>query len=189
KNIMTKNYTDVVRFAKLLVARDANDIGALGALLQAHILLQTEPEGIAYLNELVSQSANAWGPDYVMAAHSLRSRDFAGARQHINKAVSKSAYAPATTALYAQVYQAAAAFEAQSGDLGKAREIILEAMQNNEVTPQLLHLLIKVELADNNATEAEKLLAELTQTAPGSALLYHAQGDIAANKQDSQAAI
>lgn len=189
KNIMTKNYTDVVRFAKLLVARDANDIGALGALLQAHILLQTEPEGIAYLNELVSQSANAWGPDYVMAAHSLRSRDFAGARRHINKAASKSAYAPATTALYAQVYQAAAAFEAQSGDLGKAREIILEAMQNNEVTPQLLHLLIKVELADSNATEAEKLLAELTQTAPGSALLYHAQGDIAANKQDSQAAI
>ena len=188
KNIMAKNYADVIRFGKQLVSIDPNDIGALGAVLQANSLLDTTADGLRYLNTQIEKSANAWGPEYVLAIHELRSRNFDRAREHASKAVNKSAYDATATALYAQVYQASAAFEAQAGNLAKAREVILEAMQNNEVTSQLMHLLIKVELADENVSEAEKLLKELEQTDPGAAVVYHARGDIAVSKKAADTA-
>lgn len=189
KNIMAKNYGDVIRFGKQLVSIDPNDIGALGAILQAHTLLNSTDDGLQYLNAQIEKSANAWGPDYVLAIHELRTGNFDRAREHASKAVNKSAYDRTASALYAQVYQASAAFEAQAGNLAKAREIILEAMQHNEVTPQLIHLLIKVELADNNYTEAEKLLKELEQANPGAAVIYHAKANIAASKNDVTTAL
>lgn len=187
--ILSKNYREVVRFGKLLVANDPNDIAALGAIVRAYDLLGASAEAESYLNEQIARSANAWGPEHVLAMQSLRERDFTKATGYINNAVAKSAYNPVTTRLYGQIHQAAAAQQAQMGNYARAREIIMDAMQNNEVTPQLLHLLIKVELADNNPGEADKLVAELNQSAQGSPVAYHAQGDIAAYKKDNAAAM
>lgn len=189
KNIQAQDYNQVIRIGKLLVKNDANDIATLGAITQAYLRLDQSAEGKRYLRQLADASASVWGPDYILAAQAFAERDFSGATDHINKAAAKSAYNPVTTRLYSHIYLSNASRLAQAQDFTAAREVILEAMQNNEVSPPLLHLLIRVELADDNLSEAEKLVAELQQTAPGSQVAFHALGDIAAAKGDDAGAL
>lgn len=189
KNIQAQDFNQVVRIGKLLVKDDANDIATLGAITQAYLRLDQRAEAIRYLNQLSDESANIWGADYILAAQAFAEQDYGKATEHVNKAVAKSAYNPVSTRLYSQIYLSNASRLAGTQDYTSAREVILEAMQNNEVSPPLLHLLIRVELADDNLSEAEKVAAELQQAAPGSQITNHAQGDIAAAKGDNTAAL
>ena len=189
KNILAQDSSQVIRIGKLLVSQDANDIGTLGAITQAYARQNQADDALAYLKQLSEESASSWGPDYVMAAQAFVGKDFQRATDHVNKAVAKSGYNQVSTRLYAQIYLANASSQAQAGNYAQAREIIMEAMQSNEVSPALLHLLIRVELADKNVTEAEKLAGELKQTSPGSQITNHALGDIAAAKGDPATAL
>lgn len=189
KNMLESDNANVIKIGKQLIGQDANDINSLGAVLQAYSRQGELAAGINYLNGLVDQSASAWGPSYVLAAQAFMSQDYRRATDQINQAVARSAYNDATTRLYTQIYLANASNQAQAGNYPQAREIIMEAMQNNEVNPDLMHLLIRIELSDKNISEAEKLVGELQQSAPGAAVTEHAQGDLALAKEDKTAAL
>lgn len=184
KSMLAKDYNQVVRIGKLLVASDNNDIGALGAIVVAYGSTNQSEVARQYLNQISDQSASAWGPDYILASQAFRERNWAQATEHANKAASKSSYNRVTTSLYSQIYLSYASSLAQAGNYDSARDTVLEAMQNNEVSPALLHLLIKIELADENVIEAEKVMVELGNLVPEKPITLHAQGDIAAAKGD-----
>lgn len=189
KHALAKDFNQVIRIGKLLVAADNNDLGALGAVTEAYARMNQSDAAQQYLKQQSDGSASAWAPDFVLANLAFRTRDWQQATTHINKAVSKSSYNQITTRLYSQIYLAHASNLAQGGHYDDARDSIMEAMQNNEVSPALLHLLIRVELADNNLTEAEKVMAELSNLSPDSQITKHSQGDIAAAKGDKAAAL
>lgn len=188
KYALAKDFSQVVRIGKLLAASDNNDLGALGAITEAYARMNQNDLAQQYLKQLSDQSASAWGPDFILANLAFRAQDWQQATSYINKAVSKSGYNAVSTRLYSQIYLTRASGLAQAGQYDDARDLIMEAMQNNEVSPALLHLLIRVELAEGNLAEAEKVMAELGALAPDSQLSHHALGDIAATKGDKVAA-
>lgn len=187
KSLQTGDYSQVIRIGKILTNTRPDDIQILGAIVQAYRKQQNLNGALEFLNDLSEKSSNIWGPDYIIALIHLSARDFEKSIASINRATSKSGFNDVTSRLYNRIYFSYASQLAQRGDRDHARSVVMEAMQNNEVNPMFLHLLIKIELADDKLAEAEKLLAELKQTASGTALLNQAMGDVSVKKNDGDA--
>ena len=182
--IMAKEPDQVIRYAKELVSLNHDDLFALASILQARESQKRSGEAVRYLQDLAKDSANTWGPDYMLALYYFRANDLDKATHHIDTALTRSSFNNTTTTLYTRIYLNRAIQFAAEHDYAHARETVMDALQNAPSNVQLMHLLVNIELAEQHITEAEKVVQEIEQTAPKSYVALFAEGDLAKAKGD-----
>ncbi len=178
-----------LRFGKELVALNPDDLFALSAIVQAYIAQKEDTAALRFLDDLSQQNANAWGPDFVQAQYQMGQGKIDVALKHAESALARSAFNPATTALASRLYWLQAQQEAANRQFANARETIMDGLQIAPDNVELMHLLVNVELEEKNLKAADKLVAEIAQTAPESHTALVAAADLAQARGETQAAL
>lgn len=188
RHALAKDYAGILRAGKELVALNPDDLLALSAVLRAEIALNNESAGVRYLEELSQNTTNAWGPDFVLAQQGLAAGKLEQAKKHADVALARSAFNPSTTQLATRISLYSAQQQAADHQLAAARETLLEGLQVAPAHPELMQLLVAIELEDKNLKAAAKLVDELQKAAPDSYSSHMASGDLATAQGDPASA-
>lgn len=150
-----------------------------------YILIQATPgdeERKALLSKLESTSKKnlqTWAPTAVLGHYYSVSGDLEKAKEFIDEALIRNPSAGYTNNVALSLYKQLAQRSVQAGKASDGRQYLLEALQLTPNDAEALFSLTSIEINENNLSEAEKLIAQVSETYPGSVLEYAVKAEYA----------
>ncbi len=173
-----KDYSSTQKYAKELVAIAPNNTFALTIAAASISKLTNNNDAVQYLIKQGKESADNWAADIVLAQHHSNSGNLQLAVQHAEAALAKSAFNSASTSTAINIYKTAARESFKSGSIKNARKYAIEASQLAPNDTSLLYLLVTIDLADSNITQASQIQKQISELEPNSYYSYLANADI-----------
>jgi tetratricopeptide (TPR) repeat protein len=172
---------------KALVAKDGSNAAALKGFVTAQEMLVGRAATLPQIETLVFSESKSNAAQAVVAEYYLNNQRLADAQRLLAPIVANAEepYPAYVKQMYADT---AATLAMAVGDHAAARLAIVEGLNVNARNPRLLTMLAKLEIQQQQTTEAEKIIAQLAAVQPNSAVVADLRADLAAaGKQWDQA--
>ena len=172
------DYQQAITELQGVIESEPNSPQVYKAFVAAHELNKTVDQALKEIQLMADKDIQAWAPLTVLAEYQMRQRSPDQAVALVEQALTRNAVAeyPKNVALAA--YHMSATKALQEGNYTKARELLLKGLQLAPDDIRFLAMLTATEMKSGQQREAEKILAQLENSHPGSPVGLELRGDI-----------
>lgn len=180
-HLIQRDLTSAANTYRELIAENPEDSVAYKGLITAFELEEKADQGVAEVMKY-AEKQGVTAPALVLAEYYGRRNEFGPAFEWLGRAPQPPGVEATRLSSVLKVAQAQDQF--RQGRHEDSRVTVLEALQATPDDPQLLALLINLEIAAKNFGEAERVLGQLEKLQPNSPGVIMLGGDIAVAKAD-----
>lgn len=178
ESIKRNSPADIIRYSNELLEQEPNHIFALSSAASVKAKTGGDSGALSYLTEKAEESVNSWAPDYLMSRHYARNFNFDKAIVHGEAALTRSTFNQTISRYMVELYKSAATDRLRSGKPGDAKKLLMDALQVSPADASVFHLLVGVELTEDNLTQAKKIAAQADSESQDPYVSHLISGDI-----------
>ncbi|CBL47042.1 Hypothetical protein HDN1F_34590 [gamma proteobacterium HdN1] len=175
-------------YAETIINTDPNSLRAFRLLVNIHARENTLDAFVKQLQHISDERINAWGADATLSDYFRSKGDLTQALKHIKEALARSGFQGypklAATQLYALITKA----QLRQGDMEAARKSLMEGLQNDGNSLELLNLLALTEIESGKYAEAQKIVTQIQSAHPNSQIPDLLRADLLIAQGDKDAA-
>lgn len=180
---------DALRHAEELLSLEPNHIFALSAAASVKAKTGGDSAALEYLTKQSSASVNNWASEYLISRHYARKFDFNQAITHGETALSRSSFSQTISRYMIELYKSAATDRMRSGKAADAKKLLMDALQVSPNDASVFHLLVGVELSEDNINQAKKIAAQAESETQDTYVTHLINGDIKKHEEQIEEAL